>query len=283
MSPRTFKIIVISVALILIIPASVLAFNYYKEEKKLDSKNPFDYIPSNSTAVATVNQNNSTFYIYDVHGSLGIIANISYNILPSNSTRIFSPSGTSTYASMLKNITVETMVMQQTTVYEVKNLDIGQIISGIAKTNLTALISNESTNVYVYTILNTYVVMGEKEAINDSLYSHIHNYTAKPIEKYLNMNINSSIYYNLSSSGIGASYMTLNITENKTLINMHFNSSTDALIFDLALNAALRAKSNVTSVLGRPTVISSGNNLIIKYNKGFSDIGILIKALNIKS
>ncbi len=290
MKPLILKLIIILVAVALIVPTALMAYDYYQKVNTPINKNPFDYIPGNSNMVATINKNNSLFYVFDDNNSYGIVANISYNIVPSNSTTILAPSGGS-FGNVSHNVTVKTLIYDKTEVYEVQNVNLSSILKSTVNTTLGSLSANNTTNVFVYLISNKYVVMGQENAINASIYAHMNNNNAMKLEPYLNLNINTSIYYNLSGlsvlSGISAKFLTVNVTQNQSLLNIYMNSK--IMPYELELlkiafaNANYSSFGNLSLNLSHPQISSHNNVLSLKYNISSSQTEAVFKTLNIKT
>ena len=277
-------------AVALIVPTASIAYGYYQKINSPANNNPFDYIPGNSGMVATVHKNNSLFYIYNDNNSYGVIANISYNIVPSNNSTIFAPAGNGTSGNLSQNVTVKTLIYDKMEVYEVKNVNLRAILKNTANINLGSLLVNNTTNVFVYTISNKYVVLGQENAINESISAHMKNHGAMKLQAYLNLNDNESIYYNLtglSGPAISAKFLTVNVTQNHSLVNIYFSRQImpmELKLLKTALaNANYSAFGNLSSNLSHPQISAHNNVLTLKYNITPNRTGAVFKTLNIKT
>ncbi|MEM0140066.1 MAG: hypothetical protein QXZ44_05600 [Ferroplasma sp.] len=276
MKPFTTKILVIIIAAAIIAPTAYFAYEYYNKTNVTQFSQPYAYMPGNSTMIASAHQNGTQYFIFEVSSQFGIVANIS-SIQNINST-LHSKSGISPeYSTSSGNIgflsgsNVSTSTYDHITLYEIKNVNLSALLGNIINSNITGIQNNRTINIYAYITSNNYVVIGEINAVHDSILAHSSNKTALKYRSYLNQNDNISLYYNLSSIQ-KLQYLTLNSTSNITTMHITGNiSEFDASFIQNILNLTL---GNITHKVTR-----SSTGITITMNGGYSYLGNLIKKL----
>ncbi|WP_337860151.1 hypothetical protein [Ferroplasma sp.] len=279
MKPQTTKIIVIIIAAAIIAPSAYFAYEYYLESNISTSSQPFDYIPGNSTMISAVHNNGSEYFVYLDGGSFGVVANTSStSILDSNFTSSNSAAITSSNnGNPFSGSNVKTSTYDGVTVYELQNVNISGLLVKLA--NYTGKNLNTTVNIFAYETSGNYVVMGEQNAINESIKDRLSSQDAVQLQGYLNQSYNVSAYYRVNNTIPTISYITIDSTANKSYINI-MPASKDDLKVDEILISGLISNPNVNNIIGNGTLSASNGMIHLNIDKGYTSLSALLKTLN---
>ncbi len=278
MKSLTTKILVVVVAIAIIAPATYFAYEYFNKSNISPSIQPYEYIPGNSTMIASLNENNSSYLAYEIGGQFGIVSNLT-DIAKLNSSLNFSSaiqpasiSGNSGL-SFLSNLNFTTESYHGKTLYEIKNISLSAILDKfiLPSGNIS---NNKTVNMYLYITSTDNIVIGEINAVHDSILASIHNKTAVKLQPFINASDNLSVYYNLTGTS-GLQYLTLNSTSNLTDINIvgNFNDIPVSVIQDY-INSVL--PSNITAHVSK-----TNDGMKVSIDRGYSSLGLIIQKLNL--
>ena len=283
MKPLTTKIVVIIIAAAIIAPAAYFAYEYYGKSNVSASVQPFEYIPSNSTMISTVNSNGTEYYIFLDGNSLGIVANISSAALidsniTSSSSQKADLSGNSGHIFSGSN--VKTSTYDHVTVYEIQNVNLTGLLGHVLNGNVSGNLLNTSINIFAYDTSGNYIVLGEENAINASISSHLTSKDAMGYRGYFNQTANVSLYYKFNNTVPTISYITLNSTANRTYINLIPASHNDLVLDESFIKIALSSNEFTNLTGGKYTVTTTNNMIHIELYRGTGNISALLKVLN---
>lgn len=286
MKPLIMKILVIIIAIAIIVPAVYFAYEYYNKSNVSQSIQPFEYIPGNSTMIATVHSNGTEYYVFMDSNSIGIVANISaMSIIGSNgissSTHIVhtNTDNKNTYSGT----NVKTLTYDHITVYEIKNVNLTGLLGNFLNINAGTNLLNKSVNIFVYDASGNFVVLGEENAINDSISIHLTSRDAVSYKSYFDPEANVSLYYRTGNRIPSIDYITLNSTSNRTYINILPENHTDLIHDKLVIQKALYSNifNNITESLYNITI--SKNIIHVEVYRGTGNVSRIIKILNTKT
>ncbi len=291
MKPIILKIIIILVSAAIIAPAGYYAYQYFNTSNQANTYDPMEYIPGNSTFISTVNENNSLYYIFYDDNSFGIVLNASNDNIINNNYVSYAIGNNS---GLNSNINLTSSTYKGVTVFEAKNVSVNLILSQfIGNKNVT----NETMNLYFYLISDKYVVMGEHNAINNSIIANKDNKNAHSLDSYININQNLSMYYALKNKSMNINYITVNSTNNNTFINItpynmtNFEQNITKFEAELTILEELNNTkltnisgiSNITNMnISKPVITENKNNVTIEIDVGFHNIINILKSINIK-
>ena len=285
MKPLTTKIVVIIVAASIIAPAAYFAYEYYNKSNVPASVQPFEYIPGNSSMIATVHSNGTEYYIFLDGNSTGIVADISETSLFGASNASSNPTGhslTST-GNNKSGPSIRTFTYDNIIVYEIKNVSLSALLGNVVKGNESLNFLNTTINIFAYEASGNLMVFGEENAINYSIDTHMTSKDAIGYKSYFDQSANISLYYKVNNAIPTVNYITLNSTANMTYINIMPDNRTD-LNHDKNFIQKILNNNNLTTITENLYNITiSGNMIHIKLYKGVEDASAIFKVLNTTS
>ena len=285
MKPLITKIIVIIVAVAIIAPAAYFAYQYYNKSNVPVSVQPFEYIPGNSSIIATVHSNGTGYYIFLDGNSTGIVADISETSLIGTSNASSSQTGHSLTSTGNKKsgTSIRSFTYDNIRVYEIKNVSLSALVGNIVKGNGSLNFLNSTINIFAYEASGNLMVFGEENAINYSIDTHMTSKDAIGYKSYFDQSANISLYYKVNNAIPTVNYITLNSTANMTYINIMPDNRTD-LNHDKNFIQKILNNNNLTNVTANIYNITiSGNMIHIKLYKGVEDASAIFKVLNTTS
>jgi hypothetical protein len=236
--------------------------------------------------ISSVNSNGTEYYIFLEGNSLGIVANISSALLvDSNITSSSSQKAdlSSSGGNIFSGSNVKTSTYDHVTVYEIKNVNLTGLLGNALNGNVSKNLLNTSINIFAYDTSGNFIVLGQENAINDSISSHLTSKDAVNYKGYFNQSANVSLYYKFNNTVPTISYITLNATANRTYINAIPANHNDLILDESIIKIALSSNEFTNITGGKYTVTTTNNMIQIELYRGAGNISGVFKVLNTKS
>lgn len=234
MTPLAKRVLVVIIAAAVIVPA-VYVLNQQSNYIKKQS-NPYNFVPSTSSAVLKAQINGTDLYLFGANGSMALILPVTVETLQLG-LNITSPNGTS--STQIHSYAV----YRNQQIYSVENVsmstisDVGKYVGGGFFSLVSMLPINLTGTLYASDSGQAGMVLGNLSAVKASILSSQTGETfASNASRYLDSKSNYTFY--LSPSNVsGVSFITGNISDGHSLIYVGFSGNNSLGTFFFQMNS----------------------------------------------
>ncbi len=223
MNSKLKLFIIIAVAIAIIVPASIFAYNSYLSSQV----GPDNFIPSNSTFVLKINQNGSSYYIFGGDSGFAILtpinsaiqmqrSNLTFNNTSIPLTKYGNVGGFQVYEITLYTI-IDEYLMNQSEKY----------VTSYSSLNDQLIQNLTNMSLYMYEPYSNHLILGTLGEIKQSIYAYNHadNFVTK--NKYINSRGLAEFYLNYDNKTVWG-----NISNTSIYVFIHVNNGNISQIYN---------------------------------------------------